>query len=143
LQLVKHHDIVISVLPKQALEANRAEIVLTESFDVFVPMNLALCEILVPVGNDLLLLWLHWLASAKLQIHFIVGIVGHMRRRDILGVSFNANSSATIDASNWWSTTTSTSASSSSGTTSPSATGVLRAVAHSTSDLIIVVTLHF
>jgi hypothetical protein len=42
LQFIEHHNIVISVLSKQTLKANRAKIIFTESFDVFVPMDFTL-----------------------------------------------------------------------------------------------------
>jgi hypothetical protein len=132
----------VSVLAQEALEANRAQVVLAESFDVLVSVDFALGEILISVGDNLLLLWLHLLTTAKLQIHFIVGIVCHMRGRNILGVSLDSNSGSPIDATNRWSAATSTAPGSSTCTTSSRTTCILRAVSDSTSDLIIVVTLH-
>ena len=43
LEFIQHHDVVISVLAQQALEANRTQIVFTESFDVLVSVDFAFC----------------------------------------------------------------------------------------------------
>ena len=40
-KFVEHHDVVVSMITEQAFEANRAEAIFAESFDVFSWMNLA------------------------------------------------------------------------------------------------------
>jgi hypothetical protein len=41
LKLVKHYYVMVSVLSQEALEANRAQVIFAESFDVFVTMDFA------------------------------------------------------------------------------------------------------
>ena len=132
----------VTVLSKKALEAYRAQVIFTEGFDILISMDFALGKILISVRNYLLLLWLHVLTGAKLQIHFIVGIVCHMRCCHIFCISFYTDSSSSIDASYRWTTTPCAASGSSTCAASSCTPSILRPVPNSASDLIIVVTLH-
>jgi hypothetical protein len=79
LEIVKHHHIMRSVVSEKALEANGAQTVFAEGLDVFFPMDLALCQVRISVADYLVLRLVAIALVLKVQIHFIVSIVRHVR----------------------------------------------------------------
>ena len=89
LQFIQHHDVMVPVVSQQAFEANRAKAILTESLNVFFPMDLAFRKVRVSVryriNFGLLLLGLFLRSYHELGIVHIVRV---MARRHILCISF-------------------------------------------------------
>jgi len=113
-------------------------------------MNFTFGEVLISIRNNLLTLRINGLI-VEIDVHFIVGIVCHMRGWDIFSVAFDSGtrcSCTTVDttgkasSNTYWTWTTSATASYTSTDSTTSIVIILWAEVDRTSYLIVVMTLH-